>query len=94
MTPGLPWALAAAALAPSAWRAAAPVAIYLTSRVWMAWTVGARGLEDETVRRRWMLVPVYDMLAAVISVVSLCVNRIEWRGRRFKMRGGRLVPIG
>ena len=94
MTQGLPWALAAAVLAPSARRAAVPVAIYLTFRLWMAWTVGARGLEDDTVRRRWMLVPVYDVLAALISIVALCVNRIEWRGRRFKMRSGRLVPIG
>ena len=94
VTQGLPWALAASVLAPSVWLAAAAVAIYLTSRLWMAWTVGARGLADETVRRRWMLVPVYDMLATVISIAALCVNRIEWRGRRFKMRGGRLVPIG
>ena len=94
VTQGLPWALAAAVLAPSVWLAAAPLAIYLTSRLWMAWTVGARGLGDETVRRRWMLIPVYDVLATVISIVALCVNRIEWRGRRFKMRNGRLVPIG
>jgi ceramide glucosyltransferase len=94
VTQGLPWALAAAVLAPSASLAAVPVAIYLASRLWMAWTVGARGLEDDTVRRRWMLVPVYDALATVISIVALCMNRIEWRGRRFKMRNGRLVPIG
>lgn len=94
VTQGVLWALAAAALAPSAWLAAASIAIYLASRVWMAWTVGARGLQDETVRHRWMLVPVYDGLATVTSIVALCVNRIEWRGRRFKMRSGRLVPIG
>jgi ceramide glucosyltransferase len=94
VTQGLPWAIAATLLAPSAWRAAAPIAIYLTCRLWMAWTVGARGLEDETVRRRWMLVPVYDALTSAVSVIALCVNRIEWRGRRFKMRSGRLVPIG
>jgi len=94
VTQGLPWALAAAVLTRPVWLAAAPVAIYLASRLWMAWIVGARGLGDETVRRRWMLVPVYDALATVISIVALCVNRIEWRGRRFKMRNGRLVPIG
>lgn len=94
VTQGLPWAIAAALLAPSASLAVAPIAIYLTSRLWMAWTVGARGLEDETVRRRPMLVPLYDALAFIISVIALCVNRIEWRGRRFKMRGGRLIPIG
>jgi hypothetical protein len=33
------------------------------------------------------------LLATVISIVALCVNRIEWRGQRFKMRSGRLVPI-
>jgi ceramide glucosyltransferase len=94
VTQGLPWALAASVLAPSAWLAAAPVAIYLASRLGMAWIVGARGLDDETVRRRWLLVPVYDIVAAMIAIVALCVNRIEWRGRHFKMRNGRLVPIG
>ena len=54
----------------------------------MAWTVGA-GTAGQTVRHRWMLVPVYDGLATVTSIVALCVNRIEWRGRRFKMRSGR-----
>ena len=90
----LPWALAAAVLAPSAWLAAAPIAIYLAARLWMAWTIGARGLEDDTVRRRWILIPVYDALATCVSVIAFCVNRVEWRGRRFKMRSGRLVPIG
>jgi ceramide glucosyltransferase len=94
VTQGLPWALTAAVLSPSIWLGVAAVAIYCTSRLWMAWTVGASGLEDETVRRRWMLIPVYDLVAMVISVLALCVNRIEWRGRRFKMRSGRLVPIG
>jgi ceramide glucosyltransferase len=93
VTQGLPWALASAVLAPSPSRVAAPIAVYLLCRLSMAWIVGARGLGDGTVRRRWMLVPVYDALASVVSVAALWVNRIEWRGRRFKMRRGRLVPM-
>jgi ceramide glucosyltransferase len=92
-TQPLPWAVAAAVLARS-W----PLTIgwfvtYLTFRLAMAWTVGANGLNDPTVRRRWMLVPVYDAIALVVSVAALFVNRVEWRGRRFTMRGGRLLPI-
>jgi ceramide glucosyltransferase len=93
VTQGLPWALAAAALAPSPSRAAAPVGIYLICRLSMAWIVGVHGLGDRTVRRRWMLVPFYDALATVVSIVALWVNRVEWRGRRFKVQRGRLMPI-
>jgi len=55
--------------------------------------VGVHGLGDRTVRRRWMLVPFYDALATVVSIVALWVNRVEWRGRRFKVQRGRLMPI-
>jgi ceramide glucosyltransferase len=94
VTQGLPWTAAAVALAPSAPSAILMSCVYIASRGTMAWIVGVRGLHDETVRRRWMLIPMYDAMAAVISIAAFCVNRIEWRGRRFKMRSGRLVPIG
>jgi ceramide glucosyltransferase len=94
MTQGLPWAVFAAALAPSASLAAAWVGGYLTVRLVMAWTIGALGLGDRTVRSRLMLVPVYDAVAAVVSITALFVNRVEWRGRRFTMRSGRLMPVG
>jgi ceramide glucosyltransferase len=93
MTQGLPWAVVAALLAPSLPLAAAWVGGYATLRLVMAWTIGAVGLGDPTIRRRWMLVPVYDAVATVVSIVALFVNRVEWRGRRFTMRSGRLVPV-
>jgi len=93
VTQGLPWTTLAVGVAASTQQAVLMLCIYIASRGAMAWIVGAGGLDDETVRRRWMLIPLYDAVAGVISVVALCVNRIEWRGRRFKMRSGRLVPI-
>jgi ceramide glucosyltransferase len=93
VTGGLPWALAAAMLAPSAGWAAAHLMTYAMCRFWMAWTVGARGLRDDTVRRGWPLIPVYDAAASVVAIVAFGVNRIEWRGRHFRMRRGRLIPI-
>jgi hypothetical protein len=93
VTQGLPWAIAGALVAPSAAMATVPLAAYLSCRLWMAWVVGARGLDDATVRRRLALVPVYDAAAVVISIAALCVNHVEWRGRRFRMRSGKLVPI-
>jgi ceramide glucosyltransferase len=93
VTQGLPWAIAAALVSPSVVMAAVPLAAYLVSRLWMAWAVGARGLGDPTVRRNWALVLVYDAAAVAISIAALCVNQIEWRGRRFRMRSGKLVPV-
>jgi ceramide glucosyltransferase len=93
VTQGLPWALAAAALAPSAPLARAWIAIYLAFRVGMAWIVGVQGLDDMTVRRRWMLIPLYDAVAFTVCVAGLFATRVEWRGRQFRMRSGRLIPI-
>ncbi|HVC18825.1 MAG TPA: bacteriohopanetetrol glucosamine biosynthesis glycosyltransferase HpnI [Vicinamibacterales bacterium] len=93
VTQGLPWAVAAAAVAPSVAVAVAYPAAYLALRLAMAREVGVRGLGDRGLLDRWWLVPVYDAIACVIWGVSLFRNRIEWRGRVFHLRRGRLVPV-
>lgn len=94
VTHGLAWSLAAAALAPSAGVAAAWLGAYLTLRLAMVWTVAVRGMEDAAARRTWWLVPVRDAIGFAVWVASLFCNRIVWRGRRFDLRKGRLVPAG
>lgn len=93
VTQGLPWTVAAVCVAPSATVAVIYPAAYLALRLTLAWTVGVRGLDDRGLLRRWWLVPVYDALAFGVWAVSLFRNRIDWRGRRFDLDRGRLVPV-
>jgi ceramide glucosyltransferase len=94
VTQGLPWSVAAAAVAPAWPVAAAYLFAYLTLRLAVASAVGVGCLRDDTVRRRWWLVPLRDSISFVVSIVSFCSNRIDWRGRSFDLQRGRLVPVG
>jgi len=92
-TQGLPWTIAAMAMAPTAAVAAAYALAYVTLRGAVAWMVAGRILGDDTARRKLHLVPVADAVTCAISIVALCSNRINWRGRWFELRRGRLVRI-
>jgi ceramide glucosyltransferase len=93
VTQGLPWCGAAALLAPSPAVAAGYLAAYAALRVGAAWAVGVRVLGDDTVRRRWWLLPVRDLLTCAVSAAALVSKRIEWRGQSFVLDHGRLVPV-
>jgi ceramide glucosyltransferase len=89
---GLPWAIAAAIVAPS-WRiAGAFVGAYLILRLALAFTVGAWGLRDPLVTKRWWLLPVRDAVAFVIWLASLFASRVHWQDAAYDVRRGRLVP--
>ncbi len=93
LTYGLPWSIAAAAVAPSTAVAAGYLVSYVVLRLAMAWTVGVWGVRDPLLRRKLWLVPVRDALAFTVWVASFFVSRINWRGSQFYVRKGRLVPI-
>ena len=92
-THGLPWATAAACVAPSAAVAAAYLGAYFVLRFAMAWTVGVWGLRDLILRRRFWLLPVRDLLSFFVWLASFGVNQIEWRGAAFTLEKGRMVPV-
>jgi len=94
-TQGLPWAVVAAVVAPSAGVAVAAgyLAVYLALRLGMAWTVGVWGLKDPLLRRKWWLVPLRDATAFLVWLASFFRSRINWRGDEFYVRKGRLIPI-
>jgi ceramide glucosyltransferase len=92
-THGLPWAIAAACVAPSALVASAYLAAYLVLRFTMAWTVGAWGLNDPVLRRRIWLLPLRDLLSFFVWLASFAINRIEWRGSTFTLEKGRMIPV-
>lgn len=88
----LPWALTAAILAPTRSIGVAFVAGYAVLRAAAAWTVGVRGLHDPLLKRRWWLVPLWDVCAFVIWLSSLFRSRVRWRGVEYCVTEGRLVP--
>ena len=92
-THGLPWAIAAAAVA-SSWRVGvAYLAAYSVLRLAMAWTVGVWGLRDPVLRKRIWLFPLRDFLSFFTWLASFVVRRIEWRGDVFRLEKGRMVPV-
>jgi len=93
LTQGLPWAVAAALLAPTSTVASSYIGGYLTLRTLMAWSVATWVLGDVRVLKRWWLLPVRDALAFAVWVAGLFANRILWRGRGFVVRDGRLIPV-
>jgi ceramide glucosyltransferase len=92
MTQGLPWSLAAAAVAQSRVVAVGYLGTYLVTRLAMALTFGAYGMKDPLLRRRWWLIPLRDAMGFFIWVGSLFSNRISWRESEFYVRRGRLIP--
>jgi ceramide glucosyltransferase len=93
LTHGLPWAIAAAGVAPSLAIGAAYLAAYVVLRFAMAWFVGVWGLHDPVLRRRIWLLPIRDSLSFLVWLASFAVNRIEWRGNVFTLDKGRMIPV-
>jgi len=92
VTQGLLWSLAAAAASHSLPIAAGYLSAYLALRLGMGWTVGVWGLRDQTLRKNLWLVPLSDAFGFLIWLVSFGQSHINWRGREFYVRKGRLVP--
>jgi ceramide glucosyltransferase len=93
ITQGLPWSLAAAAVAPSRIAAIGYLGIPLAARLGMAFTFGAHGLKDPLLRRKWWLIPLHDIVEFFIWLVALFSNRVSWRASKFYVRRGRLIPV-
>ena len=92
-THGLPWALAAAAVANSWLLAAVFLAAYLVLRIAMAWTINAWGLKDPAVRRNFWLIPLRDAITFLVWLASFASNRVRWRGVEFTIEKDILAPV-
>jgi len=92
-THGLPWAVVAALVAPSAGITAAFLFGYLILRIIMAWTAGVWGLGDEVLRRKLWLIPLRDAIHLVIWIAAFASRRIHWGGEDFRIEKGRLVAV-
>jgi ceramide glucosyltransferase len=91
-THGLAWAMlnvVASGLSPvSLWL----LALSFFLRLSVAMTVGAEVLGDrQTLPSLWLL-PLRDFIALAIWAFGFAGNTIVWRGQRFELKAGRLIP--
>lgn len=93
-TLGLPWAIAALAVHPTAAVAAAYSGAYLLLRTLMTWLIGIHGLKQQSLWKKLPLIPVWDAIACGIWLLSFTRNTIRWRNVEYSIRDGGLVPVG
>jgi ceramide glucosyltransferase len=91
VTHGLPWAVLAAFVAPTAKIGAGFLLAYLILRILMAWMVGVWGIGDDVLRRRLWLLPLRDAIHVLVWVVGFASSRIHWGGEDFIMHKGQLI---
>ncbi len=95
-THGLPWAIAAAAVAfASGWLALARfyLGAYLVLRLSVAYAAGVWGLGDKHVASKLWLAPLRDAISAVVWLAGLFTNRITWRGLEYRVKNRLLEPV-
>jgi len=93
VTHGLPWAIAAALVAPSTPLAAGYLAAYLALRLMMAWIVGVWGVGDEVLRRKLWLVPLRDAIHFAVWLAGFTSNRVKWGDVEYEIHGGKMTPL-
>src|ERR1700677_1087206 len=92
-TLGLPWALAAIFVQPTPEIAFAYMSAYFAFRIAMMEVIGRWGLKQPGIYKKLWLLPVWDLLAASIWLVSFTRNSIRWRDGYYYIRNGELVPV-
>ena len=92
-TLGLPWALVAAAFAPTASIAAAYLCGYFLIRSLLTLLVGTKGLKQPGIWANLILIPVWDTMATCLWLVSFTRRTIRWRGHDYRIVNGELVPL-
>jgi ceramide glucosyltransferase len=93
VTHGLPWAIAAALVAPTAWISGAYLVAYLLLRLAVAWVVGVRGTHDDVVRRKLWLVPLRDAIHFVVWLAGFASNRVRWGGIEYEIHEGKMSVV-
>jgi ceramide glucosyltransferase len=90
---GTMWALLALIFSGAAAWSWAVLGAVLLLRMVMALVICRTVLEDEdTVERLW-LVPLRDLIAVIVWIVSFAGHTVTWRGDRFQLKNGRLTRI-
>jgi ceramide glucosyltransferase len=93
LTFGVPWAATALILSRGAAWAWALFAYTATMRVVAAVVVGNMVLKDRQVLRSLALIPLRDLVALLVWIVSFTGHEIVWRGDRFRLENGKLRKL-
>ena len=92
-TLGLPWALLAVAIEPTKIATAVYLGGYFLFRSVLMLSVGSLGLKQRGVWAKLPLIPVWDALATLIWLTSFARKSILWRGHKYAIVNGNLVPV-
>lgn len=68
------------------------VGLTLLLRLAVVFVVGKAVLGDRHLLRQLWLLPIRDVMAAVIWIASFAGHTVTWRGDRFELKAGKLVP--
>ena len=92
-TYGLAWAILTLLIAPHAWWAWTILAAALIARIAVALRIGEGVLRDPQVKRDLWLIPFRDFFALATWVWSYAGDTVTWRGEKFRLEQGRMVPV-
>jgi ceramide glucosyltransferase len=93
MTFGLPWAALALIFAQGAPWAWALLAFTAALRVTVAIVIGRVVLDDRQVLPSLAMIPLRDLFALGVWIVSFAGHQIVWRGDRFRLKDGKLTKL-
>jgi ceramide glucosyltransferase len=90
---GVVWALLAVVASGAARWSGLALALVLILRFAVAMVVGNSILHDRRIVKKAWLIPLRDLTAVVIWMISLGGHTVTWRGDRFHLKGGKLTRI-
>jgi ceramide glucosyltransferase len=93
LTFGLPWAALVLIFAQGAGWAWALLALTAAMRMTVAVVVGKLVLRDRQVLGSLAFIPVRDLFALLVWIVSFAGHKVVWRGDRFRLENGKLAKI-
>jgi ceramide glucosyltransferase len=67
--------------------------VYLILRLSLTWTTGKWGIGDRQLPKILWLIPVRDAISFIIWITGFFSDRIIWRGLRYHIKSGQLIPI-
>jgi ceramide glucosyltransferase len=92
-TYGLPWAMLLFLAAPFWWSGFVLLAV-AAARMWIAYELGTRLLDDHEALRRFWLIPLQDTLSLGAWIGGFVGREIIWRNERYRLlEGGKFEPV-
>jgi ceramide glucosyltransferase len=92
-TYGLPWAMLLFLAAPFWWSGFVLLAV-AAARMWMAYELGTRLLDDHEAIRRFGMIPLQDALSLGAWIGGFVGREIIWRNERYRLlEGGKFEPV-